>query len=145
MKHEELAGANFTAGFNCAQSVCAAYAEQFGVARKTALKMAAGFGGGIGRMAGTCGAVTGAIMILGLQHGAVEGSDKAAKEYTYAQVKEFARRFVERNQTMECRQLLGCDLSTPEGHQYAAEHNLFKTRCMQLIQDAAIILADMLP
>jgi len=143
MGQVEQAVACFEEGFNCSQSVCSAYAEQFGLDRETALKVAAGFGAGMGRLAGTCGAVTGAVMILGLKYGAVDAKDKEAKEKTYARVREFAKRFTDRHGSILCKELLDCDISTPEGLNYAKEQKLFATRCAQLVKDAAEILAEM--
>jgi C_GCAxxG_C_C family probable redox protein len=144
MSRAERAVAYFDQGFNCSQSVCTAFAEQFGVDHETALKIAAGFGSGMGRMAGTCGAVTGAFMAIGLKYGAVKGEDKQAKETTYAQVRAFAKRFADRHGTLVCKELLECDISTPEGLKQAHEQNLFKTRCAQLVKSAAEILEEML-
>jgi C_GCAxxG_C_C family probable redox protein len=144
MSQVEEAVARFKKGFNCAQSVCSTYAEQFGVASETALKISAGFGGGMGRMAETCGAVSGAFMILGLKYGAIDSEDKEAKEKTYERVKEFAKRFTDRNGFLVCKELLDYDISTPEGHEQAKEQELFFTRCPQLVRSAAKILEEML-
>jgi len=140
----EEAVACFEKGFNCSQAVCSTYAERFGLDRETALKIAAGFGGGMGRMAGTCGVVTGAFTIIGLKYGAIEAEDKEAKEKTYECVREFAKRFVDRNNSVFCKDLLDCDISTPEGHERAKEQELFSTRCPQFVRDAAEILEEML-
>jgi C_GCAxxG_C_C family probable redox protein len=141
---QEHARDYFEQGFNCAQSVCAAYAEHFGLDREIALRVSAGFGGGMGRLAGTCGAVSGAFMIIGLKYGAVQADDKESKENAYAQVREFAQRFTKRHGSLLCKELLGCDISTPEGYQRAKEEQLFTTRCPQLVQDAAEILEAMM-
>lgn len=132
-------------GFNCAQSVCSAYAEQFGLDRELALKVSAGFGGGMGRMAHTCGAVSGAFMILGLKHGATDPADKSTKENAYAKIRDFADQFIARQGSLLCRELLDCDISTTEGLQYAREQQLFTERCPEFIRTAAEILAEMLP
>ena len=76
----EQAVNNFREGSNCSQAVISVYAEQLGLSRKTALKIAQGFGGGMGRMTKTCGAVTGAFMVLGLKYGNADIHDKEAKE-----------------------------------------------------------------
>ena len=143
MGQVEQAVGNFEKGFNCSQSVCSAYAEQFGLDRQTALKVAAGFGGGMGRLAGTCGVVTGAFMIIGLKYGTVDAKDKEAKEKTYERVREFAKRFTDRHGSILCKELLDCDISTPEGLQSAREQKLFATRCSELVKGAAEILAEM--
>lgn len=140
----EQAITNFGQGFNCAQSVCAAYAERFGIDQTTALRMSAGFGGGMGRLAGTCGAVSGALIILGLKYGATRSDDSKAKEETYAQVREFVQRFIDREGSSVCKELLECDISTPEGYAQAKEQKLFSTRCKELVRSAAEVLEEML-
>lgn len=92
----------------------------------------------------TCGAVTGAFMVLGLKYGKVKAEDTEAKERTYAQVQEFSRRFIARNQTMNCTQLLGCNLGTPEGRQRAKNTHIMDTVCPKVIRDAVEILEQML-
>jgi C_GCAxxG_C_C family probable redox protein len=108
---------------------------------ETALKIASGFGGGMGRMAGTCGAVTGAIMFLGLRFGGAT-PDREAKERVYARVREFADRFKARNGSLLCRDLLGCDIGTPDG--YETGKTLFTTTCPKYVRDACKILEEML-
>ena len=144
MTHPEQAVANFDTHLNCAQSVCAAFAEDFGLDREMALRVAAGFGGGMGRLADTCGVVSGAVIILGLKHGATEGADADAKAYTYEQVHAYVERFAEKHGAYTCRELLGCDISVPGGYEQAREQNLFRTRCVQLVRDAAEMLETML-
>jgi len=111
--------------------------------RDTALKVASGFCGGMGRMAETCGAVTGAFMVIGLKYGGTEVSDKDAKQKTTATVREFAKRFKARHGTIVCRKLLGCDISTDRGLQRAKDNGLLK-RCPKLVGDAAKMLEDVL-
>jgi C_GCAxxG_C_C family probable redox protein len=144
MNQVEEAVARSKKGFNCAQSVFSPYAEQFGVNSEMALKIAAGFGGGMGRMAGTCGVVSGAFMIIGLKYGAIDAENKEAKEKTYERVRKFAKRFTDRNGSIVCKELLDCDISTPEGHERAREQNLFSTLCPQFVRSAAEILEEML-
>ncbi len=91
----------------------------------------------------TCGAVTGAIMVLGLRCGSEECTTAAGRAEVYRKVREFSRRFRERNGFLHCRDLLGCDTSTPEGHAKARELNLFRTRCPDLVESAADILEEM--
>ena len=99
MNRVEQAVSCFKSGLNCSQSILSTYAEDFGLDRGVALKLAAGFGGGMGRMMGTCGAVTGAFMVLGLKHGPVSANDQQGKETAYERVREFAKRFQARNGT----------------------------------------------
>jgi C_GCAxxG_C_C family probable redox protein len=140
----EAAVSCFNQGFSCSQAILSSFGEQFGLDRDTALKLAAGFGGGMGRMAGTCGAVTGAFMVLGLKYGATSPDDRQAKELTYERVREFATRFKERNGSVECRELLGCDISTPEGHQIVKDKGLLSTLCPKFVRDAGEVLEEML-
>ena len=144
MNCTERAADYFARGFNCSQSVLAAYAEQFGLTEEQALKVAGGFGGGMGRMAETCGAVTGAIMVIGLKFASTTPGDIQGKENAYAVVREFVHRFKGRNVTVLCRELLDCDISTPEGMKRAQQEKLIKKCCPKLIQDAAEILDQLI-
>jgi C_GCAxxG_C_C family probable redox protein len=134
----------FEEGFNCSQAVLSAYGPDLGLDAALALKIAGGFGGGMGRQGGTCGAVTGAFMALGLRYGSAEAEDEAAKEEAYAKVRELAQRFAAQHGSTLCRDLLGSDISTPEGRQLARERRLFTTLCPQLVRTAAEILEPML-
>ncbi len=143
-KNVDQAISLFQQGFNCSQSMVATYGEQFGLSRKQGLKLGSGFGGGMGAMAETCGAVTGAFMVLGLKYGSDHASDKEAKLNTYQIVREFAKKFKERNGSIICKDLLDCDISTAEGYQAAKEKELFSTVCPKIVQDAVEILEEML-
>jgi C_GCAxxG_C_C family probable redox protein len=144
MNRIETAVSRFNDGFSCSQAILSTFSEQFGLDRDTALKLAAGFGGGMGRMAGSCGAVTGAFMVLGLKYSAVSPDDRQTKELTYQKVRDFAARFKERNDSVECRELLGHDISTTEGLQFVKEKELISTLCPKFVRDAAEILEEML-
>lgn len=115
------------------------YGLRFGLDREIALKIAGAFGSGMG-MGETCGAVTGAFMVIGLKHGKTKADNNAAKETTYELVKELTSRFSARNGSIKCKELLGCDLSTPEGMEAVIEKKLFITLCPKFVQDAAEIL-----
>ena len=133
----------FKKGFNCSQAVIGTFCEQFGLDCDKASKVATGFGGGM-RMGGTCGAVTGAFMVLGLKYGNSTAKDKEGKAKTYKQIEEYTKRFKTRNSSVACRQLLGCDISTPEGMKQAKSKGLFSSICPRIVQDAAEILEEML-
>jgi C_GCAxxG_C_C family probable redox protein len=139
----EQAVSLYKQGYNCSQAILAAYAEPSDLGRKTALKIACGFGGGM-RMAETCGAVTGAFMVIGLKYGATDAEDKNAKEKTYELVREFAEKFNSRNSSVICKELLGCDISTREGAKIAKENNLSASLCPKMIRDAAEIIEEMM-
>ena len=140
----EKAVSYFKEGFACSQAVLSSFADEFGLDRNMALKVAAGFGGGMGRTAQTCGAVTGAYMVIGLSHGATAASDREAKEKTYRLVREFNEAFKARNGCLLCKELLGCDISTPSGFEEAKQKDLLKTICPKVVGDAVEILGEML-
>src|SRR4030042_1184135 len=127
----------FREGFNCAQAVFFSYGGELGLDRETALRAAAGMGGGMGGLGEVCGAVTGAMMAIGLKHGHTEAKDKETKAKTYAHVRDYAGRFRARNGSILCRELLGCDISTPEGLEQARQKGLFTERCPRFLRDAA--------
>jgi C_GCAxxG_C_C family probable redox protein len=134
----------FQQGFSCSQAVLAAYAPDLDLPHETALKIAAGFGGGMGRCGEVCGAVTGAIMVVGLHSGSIEPGNTIAKENTYTLTRQVIEQFTERHGSILCRELLGCDIGQPEGLQHAREAQLFTERCPQFVQDAAEIVATLI-
>ena len=144
MSQAEYAVARFKEGFSCSQAVLAAYGPALGMEHEMALRVAGAFGGGMGRLGDTCGAVTGAFMVIGLKYGKTRAEDDEMKEKAYALVQEFAAAFKTRHGSLMCRALLGCDLSTPEGRAHASQSGLSSTLCPQLVQDAAEILAQIL-
>ncbi|UCF04202.1 MAG: C_GCAxxG_C_C family protein [bacterium] len=144
MNRIERAVKSFEEDFNCAQSVFSAFAPDLGLERETALRIATGFGGGMARMGSICGAVTGAFMAIGLRHGRTEAGDTEAKERTYALIREFATRFTERHGSIICRELIDCDISTPEGLRDAEDSGVFTEVCPNFVKDAATILDELL-
>jgi C_GCAxxG_C_C family probable redox protein len=144
MSRAEEAVSCFNKGFSCSQAVLSTYSEQYGMDKADAFKVACAFGGGMSRMAGPCGAVTGALMVIGLKYGKYQEGDEKAKEKTYALTNEFSRRFIARNGSINCKELLGCDIGTPEGMKYGKEHNLTATLCPKFVRDAAEIVEEML-
>ncbi len=144
MNRVEDAVSFFKEGFNCSQSVFASHASEFGLSREVALKISTSFGGGMARMGKTCGAVTGAFMVIGLKYGRVSIDDEQARDKTYKIVREFVNRFKARNGSIICRELLDCDLSTPEGLKLAHDNNLFENVCPKFVRDSAEILAQLI-
>lgn len=132
----------FREGCACSQAILATYGTSPDLPRNTALQIASGFSAGM-RLGETCGAVTGALMVLGLRH-AAEDCDKASgRADVYARVLAFADRFKEQNGSLDCRELLGCDISTPAGMKEAEAQNLFNTTCVKMVESAAVILEAM--
>ena len=138
----EAAADCFQEGFNCTQAVFSTYAPLVDVKREDALRIATGFGAGMGRLQELCGAVTGAFMLIGCKHGMVDAADKAAKETTYALVQDFARRFRELHGSISCRDLLGCDLLTEEGRKQYSERDLSNVVCLPCVRDACTIVEE---
>ncbi len=143
MEKSEKAVQYFKEGFNCSQSVFAAYAEKSGIDKDLALRIAAGFGGGIARMQKTCGAVTGAVMAIGYVKGHTQPDAVDQKEMVYNLTKEFIDRFIQKHKTIKCSELLGCSLVTEEGKNMAKELNLFETVCSKCVKDAVDILDEL--
>ena len=144
MDRADNAAALFKEGFSCSQAVFSVFAPDLGVDRETALKLAAAFGGGIGRTGETCGAVSGALMALGLKYGRTRGDDEETREKTYALAREFMERFGTKNETTRCKDLLGVDIGTPEGLQKVREDESYEEKCSGFVRDAVKILEDML-
>ena len=145
-KRIEMAVSLFKEGFNCSQSVVAAFADKYGFTREQALKMSASFGGGIGRMRETCGAACGLFLLAGLETGATEGADRDGKAANYALVQELAEEFKQRNGALRCADLLGLSkkepvVSPPEARtdQYYA-----KRPCVKMVEEAARIWCEYL-
>ena len=134
----------FGQGFACSQAILATYGEPLGLGRSQALKLAEGFAGGMAGLGETCGAVTGALMVLGLKHGRTRPDDAEAKMTTNRLVREFMRQFEARRGSARCRDLLGCAIDTPEGLQAARDRKLFTTVCPAVVRDAAEILEALL-
>ena len=144
MSEIEQAVSCFEKGFVCSQALLSTYGTRFGLDREIALKIADGFGGGMARMAETCGAVTGAFMVIGLKYGRTVAEDTPAHEKTNNLITEFVREFKSRHGSIICRELVGYDISTPEGLIEARDRNLFTTLCPKYVRDAAEILEKIL-
>ena len=140
----EQAVLTFNDGFSCSQSIASTFGVDYGLSREQLLKVSGAFGAGMARLAETCGAVTGAFMVIGLKHGRTRLEDQESKETTYKLVQEFVSRFKARNGSILCKELLGCDLGTAEGMKAALEKNLIHTRCPKFVKDSAEILEEML-
>ncbi len=141
----EIALDKFKSGYNCAQSVLFAYCQELGMDKNTALKLSCGFGAGLGRKQETCGAVSGAIMVLGFKHGRGLVDDKSATDNTYTKTRELIDRFIKEQGSTQCRTLLnGCDLLTEAGQKTFKEKDLFNTRCVKCVESAVNILEEIL-
>lgn len=134
----------FRRGCNCAQAVLSVFAPSLGLPAEQAMRLACGFGGGM-RMGETCGAVTGAIMVLGLRHGNCAPQDQQSKQNTYKRVPELIRQFRHRHGTICCKELLGYDLSDPRALAQAKAMGLLSTVCPEFVTSAIEIVESMTP
>jgi C_GCAxxG_C_C family probable redox protein len=145
MNKNEKALQYFNNNFNCSQAVLAAFGQDFGISEDNCLKIACAFGAGMGRQQKTCGAVTGALMVLGLKYGKALKDEDLKKVNTYSKTTEFLNSFEKENSSTVCLELLdGLDMKTEEGMKKIKELNLFKIRCDKYVSDAVKITEKML-
>lgn len=133
---------SFQSGYNCAQSVLKAFSEDLNLNESQALNMASGFGAGMGRLQETCGAVTGAFMVIGLYNSLAFQLNESRNDITSKMIQEFETRFKTKHGTTACKELLKCDLNTEEGQSMFQEKNLHKKVCQKCITDAVDLLVD---
>ena len=134
----KIAQERFAQKFNCSQSVFSAYASKLGIQDEIALKLASPFGGGTAHQGHVCGAVTGALMVLGLQKGNVTPE---TKEETYRLAEEFIEKFQELHGSILCRELIGHDISQPGELEKAREKGVIANTCPGLVKDATELVA----
>jgi len=132
----------FSSGLNCSQAMLTVFGPPHGLDSATASKLGRPLGGGMGRLARTCGALTGAMLILGLSIEREE--EKESRAATAHAVQELIRRFEAKYGTSECRLLLGADMTTEEGMKKIQEEKLISTICPAFVRDAAQILEELL-
>jgi C_GCAxxG_C_C family probable redox protein len=132
----------FCNGFNCSQSILTLFAKRYGLDERLAMRIATGLGGGVGRSGGICGTLTGATLVLGLEHGPSTPEGKAAKEATYTATHSLQERFIERHGSHLCRDLLEKDLSIEKEYQQARELDLFKIRCPAYVETVVSLLNE---
>ena len=144
MDKADHAVACFNNGCNCSQAVFTAFCEDLGLDKKLGLKIACSFGGGMGHIGETCGAVTGALLVLGLKYGQDNVEDKHSKELNYLLVKDFTSRFKKRNGSVHCTELIGYDLSVDDQLNAARQTDAFKTKCPSYVSDAVHLLEEII-
>lgn len=135
MTKSEVAVNYFNNSFNCSQAVFAAIAPQMGISEESSMKIACAFGGGIARNQLTCGAVTGALMAIGLKYGKGLNDDDSRKVLTYQKSNLFLEKFKQKHKTISCRELLeGLDMVKDKDK--IKSLNLFEVKCPVLVKDA---------
>ncbi len=144
MDKAEKAAACFRDGCNCSQAVLTAFCEEYGMDRKLALKTACSFGGGMGHTGQVCGAVSGALLVLGLKYGPDNAADQQSKTRNYRIVKDFVNRFKALNSSTNCTELIGYDLSDDAQLTLARQADVFKMKCGRYVSDAVRLLTEMI-
>jgi len=131
----KLAVDMFNGNMYCSQAVLCAFCETYGMDFGTASRISCGLNSGC-RSAEICGAVSGAILVIGLKYG-------GNKSLCNSKTEEFIKCFKDANKSTVCRDILGCDISQPAGREKAIKDNLFKTKCADIVKSAAQILVDL--
>jgi C_GCAxxG_C_C family probable redox protein len=144
MNESKKAQEMFAEGHACSQALLAAFANHYDLPRETALKLAGSFGGGMGRQGLTCGAVTGALMVLGLDAGRVDIEDDAARDRNDTLVQDFFRRFQEKYGTLDCNELTGVQMSCAEARTAGKEDGTFDRVCPGVVGFAAELVTELL-
>lgn len=130
----------FGKGLNCAQSVLYVYGKEVFKEDISALRLASAFGAGISYRGEMCGAVSGALMVIGLRYGYTDKTIETDKENLFRISGEFIDMFEKQNGSVICNKLVGCEINTPEGLQYARQMDLFRDVCPMLVGKASEIL-----
>ncbi|MEZ5072587.1 MAG: C-GCAxxG-C-C family protein [Bacteroidales bacterium] len=140
MKRTEQAREYFLSGYNCAQSVILSFADDMKFSKELTQKISAGFGGGMGKTQETCGAVTGAIMVLGLRMGEKVNNNDELKNKTYAKVQDLTRTFTREFKSTRCRDIVGVDLNSKEGERKFKEEHMMENLCARCVERAVAIV-----
>jgi C_GCAxxG_C_C family probable redox protein len=145
MTRKETATNYFADAFACSQAVFAAFGKDMGLTEDQCLKIGGAFGGGMARKQLTCGAVTGAMMVIGLFYGRGLGDVVSQKEITYEKANELFTEFIRRNGSLNCNDLLnGLNMNNPEELKQIKEQGLFQTSCVKYIEDVVEILENLI-
>jgi len=134
----------FEKGFNCAQSVLFSYGKAFFKEEELALKIASGFGAGISYRGEMCGAVSGALMVIGLHYGYSDMKMDFSKEITFMLTREFMEAFGNRHGSVICNRLIKCEINTPEGLENARKNKVFEKVCPLLLESSSEILDSLM-
>ncbi len=140
-EHGQKAKELFENGYNCAQSILAAFSDETGLGFEESLRLASSFGGGMGRLREVCGAVSGMFMVVGAMYGYSDPRDKMAKDEHYRLVQELAKQFEMAEGTILCRELLGLPYRRDNPETDPRSLQYYHTRpCNAYVEQAAIIL-----
>lgn len=144
MNHIERARELFLKGYNCSQSVFCTFAEEYGIPMEQALRLSASFGGGIGRMRETCGAVCGMAMLAGMETGQTNPNDPAQKQTNYHAVQDLAEQFRQINGSIKCAELLQLRKDAPitSVPEQRTEEYYHKRPCLRMVETAVELFEE---
>jgi C_GCAxxG_C_C family probable redox protein len=138
----------FMQGYGCCQSVVCAFTDLYGLDEEMALKVSAGFGGGVGRMRMMCGACSALVILAGLERGQTRGEDREGKAVCYQLVRQLLETFRQRNGSIICAELLQmngvkAETNTSQPDERNAEY--YRVRpCARKVESAARVFAEYL-
>lgn len=144
MNRAEKACERFATGSVCAQAVLSVFVKELGISESLAMKLGVGYAGGIGMGGHTCGALNGAVAVLGIIYGNETPEDVEAKAKALEKVNALREAFEKEFGTLSCKELLNCDLSTPKGIEFAKENALFETRCPLYVKRSVELIEELL-
>ena len=144
MKNPEKAKSMYELGFNCCQSVLSTYAPDFMFDKDISMRLVSGFAAGMAYQGKTCGAVIGAYMVIGLLKGSTAPDNEYSKDITYGIIREFNSEFIKINNSLECRELLGKDVTVTEDMEYILCNKLFDINCPKYVAESCRILDKLL-
>jgi C_GCAxxG_C_C family probable redox protein len=139
----EHAQKRFLKSMNCSQAILETYAEEMGMSIELARKVSSAFAGGMG-MGAECGAVTGALMVIGMKYGKTVDTDSSADQKTFSSAAAFVEAFKKEHGESKCSHLMGTDMGTSEGVKHAQDQGLFLSACPRFVKTAAMILDELL-
>lgn len=134
----------FNSGRSCAQTVLMAFADDYNFDENLAYQISSGFGGGMGGLQKTCGAVTGAFMVIGIHNCEKYSNKDLQKENNRAMIQEFHQKFLLQHGTTDCIDLLQCNTNTPEGQEFAKENNLKQNVCEKCVANSIELVESLL-
>ncbi len=125
--------------FGCSQAMIVAYGGKLGINNDLTIKTASVFGRGMG-VGGMCGAITGALILIGAKYGSASPGDIQAAEKAVGTAGDFINEFISIHKKVNCKELINCDVNTPEGLKFALDTGIIENLCPRFVQDAAVIL-----
>lgn len=134
----------FEEGHSCSQAILASFAPRYDLDRVTALKLAGPFGGGLGRQGLNCGAISGALMVIGLHGGRTDPEDDETRDRNDALVVEFMDRYRNQHGAIMCNELTGVDMSNPVARAVGKEDGVYDRVCPNLVRFAATLVQELI-